>query len=47
MHIDPKEGRSTMDYAEHMKTYNMFCKGALYLTLSAAAIMVLLAIFVV
>jgi hypothetical protein len=35
-----------MDYAEHMKTYNVFCKGTLYLTLSAAAIMVLLAIFV-
>ncbi len=46
MRIDPKEGSSTMDYAEHMKTYNMFCKGALYLTLGAAAIMVLLAIFV-
>ena len=46
MRINPKEGRPTMDYAEHMKTYDMFCKGALYLTLSVAVIMALLAIFV-
>ena len=45
MHIDPKEGHPDMDYSEHMRTYSMFCKGTLYLTVSVAVIMALMAYF--
>lgn len=47
MHIDPKEGSPAMDYAEHLKTYNLFCKLTLYTVVSVAVIMVLLAVFLV
>lgn len=30
MHIDPKEGHPAMDYAEHQKTYSLFCKLTLW-----------------
>jgi len=47
MHIDPKEGSPAMDYTEHLKTYNLFCKLALYTVIGVAAVMVLLAVFLV
>ncbi|MGH6865848.1 MAG: aa3-type cytochrome c oxidase subunit IV [Methyloceanibacter sp.] len=46
MHIDPKEGSPAMDYAEHMKTYKLFCKLTLWTIVSVAATMALLAWFV-
>ena len=46
MHIDPKEGSSTMDYAEHMKTYKLFCKLTVWTVVSVVVIMALLAVFV-
>jgi hypothetical protein len=46
MHIDPKEGSPAMDYAEHVKTYSLFCKITLWTILSVVVIMALLAIFV-
>lgn len=30
MHIDPKEGHPEMDYAEHLRTYSLFCKLTLW-----------------
>jgi hypothetical protein len=47
MHIDPKEGSPAMDYAEHLKTYNLFCKLTLYTIIGVTAVMVLLAVFLV
>jgi hypothetical protein len=46
MRIDPKEGSPTMDYAEHMKTYGLFCKLTAYTIIGVVAVMVLLALFV-
>ena len=34
-----------MDYAEHMRTYNMFCKGTLYLTITVVVIVALMGYF--
>ncbi|HUU25659.1 MAG TPA: aa3-type cytochrome c oxidase subunit IV [Methyloceanibacter sp.] len=45
MHINPKEGHPDMDYAEHMRTYNMFCKGTLYLTIAVVVIVALMGYF--
>jgi Bacterial aa3 type cytochrome c oxidase subunit IV len=45
MHIDPKQGHPDMDYSEHLRTYQMFCKGTLYLTASVAVLMGLMAYF--
>jgi hypothetical protein len=47
MHIDPKEGHPSMDYAEHARTYKLFLKLTLYTIVGVAALMVLLAVFVV
>jgi aa3 type cytochrome c oxidase subunit IV len=47
MRIDPKEGHSAMDYAEHERTYKLFLKMTGWLILSVVTLMVLLAIFVV
>ncbi len=47
MHIDPKEGSPAMDYTEHLKTYNLFCKLTLYTIVGVAVVMVLLAVFLV
>jgi len=47
MHIDPKEGNPAMDYAEHLKTYNLFCKLTLYTIIGVTGVMVLLAVFLV
>lgn len=46
MRIDPKEGSPSMDYAEHMKTYHLFCKLTAYTILGVVAVMALLALFV-
>ncbi len=46
MRIDPKEGSPAMDYAEHVKTYKLFCKLTAYTILAAVLVMVLLAVFV-
>ena len=46
MRIDPKEGSPTMDYAEHMKTYSLFCRLTAYTILGVVVVMVLLALFV-
>lgn len=46
MHIDPKEGSPAMDYAEHTKTYKLFCKLTLWTIVSVVAVMALLALFV-
>ena len=36
-----------MDYNEHKKTYSLFTKGAVYLSIGVAAIMAFLYLFVV
>ena len=46
MRINPKEGSPAMDYAEHMKTYKLFCKLTAFAILAAVVVMVLLAVFV-
>jgi hypothetical protein len=46
MHIDPKEGSPAMDYAEHAKTYKLFCKLTAYAIVGVVVVMVLLAVFV-
>jgi hypothetical protein len=46
MRIDPKEGSPAMDYAEHMKTYSLFCKLAAYTIIGVIVVMVILALFV-
>ncbi|MGD9502891.1 MAG: aa3-type cytochrome c oxidase subunit IV [Methyloceanibacter sp.] len=46
MKIDPKEGSPAMDYAEHMKTYNLFCRLTVYTILGVVVVMVILALFV-
>lgn len=46
MRIDPKEGSPAMDYAEHVKTYKLFCKLAAYGIAGAVLVMLLLAVFV-
>ena len=45
MHIDPKEGSPDMDYAQHMQTYNMFCKLTLWSVIILTVIMGLMAYF--
>ena len=47
MHIDPAECHPAMDYAEHQKTYKLFLKLALYTIVDVAALMALMALFVV
>ena len=47
MHIDPKEGHPAMDYAEHEKTYKLFCKLTGLTILGVVAVMALLYFFVV
>jgi Bacterial aa3 type cytochrome c oxidase subunit IV len=45
MHIDPKEGSSAMDYAEHMRTYNLFCKMTLWTVITVVVIVALMGLF--
>lgn len=45
MHIDPKEGHPEMDYAEHMRTYNLFCKLTLWGVLATAVVLGLMGYF--
>ena len=45
MKIDPKEGHPEMDYAEHMATYNLFCKLTLWGTIITAVIVAAMAYF--
>ena len=47
MKINPAEGHPAMDYAEHERTYKLFVKLTVYLIISVAVLMALLAIFVV
>lgn len=47
MKIDRAEGHPAMDYAEHERTYRLFVKLTIYLIISVAVLMALLAIFVV
>ncbi|HMK41849.1 MAG TPA: aa3-type cytochrome c oxidase subunit IV [Methyloceanibacter sp.] len=47
MKIDRAEGHPAMDYAEHERTYKLFVKLTIYLIISVAVLMALLAIFVV
>lgn len=47
MHIDPKEGHPAMDYAEHERTYKLFCKLTLYSIVSMVVLMAALYLFVV
>jgi hypothetical protein len=47
MKINPAEGSPAMDYKEHMKTYNMFLKGTVFLIGGVVTLLALLAIFVV
>ena len=46
MRINPKEGSPAMDYAEHMKTYGLFCRLTAYTILGVVVVMALLALFV-
>ena len=46
MHIDPKEGHPAMDYAEHQRTYKLFCKLTLWTIVSVALLMAFLYLFV-
>ena len=46
MRIDPKECSPAMDYAEHMKTYGLFCRLTAYTILGVVVVMALLALFV-
>ena len=46
MHIDPKEGHPAMDYAEHQKTYKLFCKLTGLTILGAVVVMAALYFFV-
>jgi hypothetical protein len=45
MHIDPKKGSPEMDYAEHMRTYSLFCKLTLWTIISAAGLMAIMGYF--
>jgi len=45
MHINPKEGSPEMDYAEHMRTYTMFCKATLWTVILVAALMAAMGYF--
>lgn len=47
MRIEPSECHPAMDYAEHQRAYKLFLKGTICLIVGVAAIMALLAIFVV
>jgi hypothetical protein len=47
MHIDPAECHPAMDYSEHKKTYGLFLKGTVYLTIGVVAILAFLYLFVV
>ena len=47
MRIDPNEGHPAMDYAEHQRTYKLFCKLTAYTIVSVAALMAFLYLFVV
>jgi hypothetical protein len=47
MHIDPAECHPAMDYNEHQKTYGLFLKGAIYLSIGVIAILGFLYLFVV
>ena len=46
MRIDPKEGSPAMDYAEHLKTYRLFCKLAAGAIIGVVVVMAFLAVFV-
>jgi hypothetical protein len=46
MRIDPKEGHPSMDYAEHEKTYKLFCKLTALTILGVVVVMAALAMFV-
>jgi Bacterial aa3 type cytochrome c oxidase subunit IV len=46
MRIDPKEGHPAMDYAEHEKTYKLFCKLTGLTIAGVVIVMALLYIFV-
>lgn len=46
MRLDPKEGHPAMDYAEHEKTYKLFCKLTLLTIAGVVVVMALLALFV-
>ena len=46
MRIDPKEGSPAMDYAEHMKTYKLFCKLAAATIIGVVLVMTFLFVFV-
>jgi aa3 type cytochrome c oxidase subunit IV len=45
MHIDPKEGSPEMDYAEHLRTYSLFCKLTLWSVVSLVVIVGLMGYF--
>ena len=45
MHIDPKEGHPDMDYAEHLGTYNLFCKLTLWTIIMVVTIVALMGYF--
>jgi hypothetical protein len=45
MHIDPKEGHPDMDYAEHMGTYNLFCKLALWTVITVVFVVAAMGYF--
>lgn len=47
MHIDPKECHPAMDYTEHQKTYQLFCKLTALTIVSVVVVMALLYFFVV
>jgi Bacterial aa3 type cytochrome c oxidase subunit IV len=46
MRIDPKEGHPAMDYAEHDRTYKLFCKLTGWTIIGVVIVMGLLAVFV-
>jgi hypothetical protein len=46
MHIDPKEGHPAMDYAEHQRTYKLFCKLTLWTIIGVVVLMAFLFLFV-
>ncbi len=47
MSIDTSDGHPAMDYREHVRTYDVFLKGAIVLTVLNAVILLGMLIFLV
>lgn len=47
MSIDTSDGHEAMDYPEHIKTYNWFLKGTVFLVVAVGVILFGMLIFLV